>query len=349
MKKIIYISSILLVCILFFYALFSIKKNDIITGFNRSIVLPNIELLNTYAFPNKKFSFLWEPSNDIWFLDQQKSMVLLKTEYSLKKPKPIQFSPPSGFKLGSSSIYFDRLDSTMYATNKLGDLSVWSNQYAKNYDLSPLIFDAVKGVSKNSVVVRNFSIHQGQRQTELTKVNLSALAKPEHKFILPKQIDGFFSTDGKIHYDKKHSKIFYMFFHRGEFLCLDTNLNLIYKAHTIDTVRSAKIEFGAYKDKLLNGIPIKSRNLIAPLETVNRTITTDEDYVYIHSYLRSDNELQSTYLINESIDIYLVKNGKYVHSFYLPRYKNMRLRDFKVRGEYIFAIYGNQVLSFLVK
>ncbi|TCD01235.1 hypothetical protein [Pedobacter psychroterrae] len=345
MKKIIYTSSILLMCIIAFYVLFSSKQNSA-TGFKRRIVQPKLEILNTYTFPDKKFSFLWEPLNDIWFLDHQNPMVLLKTQYSLQQPKPIQFTPSDGFKLGSKSMYFDRLDSIMYATNKLGDLSVWSNHYAKNYNLSPLIFDAVKGFSQNSVVVRNFSIDQGQRQTELSKVRLSAEAKTERKFILPKQIDGFFSTDGKIHYDKKHSRIFYLFFHRGEFLCLDTNLNLVYNAKTIDTVRSAKIKFGAYKDKFVNGILIKSRNLIAPLETVNRSITTDEDYVYIHSYLRSDNESKSTYLKNESIDIYLLKNGKYVHSFYLPRYKNTRLRDFKVRGEYIFAIYGNHVLSY---
>lgn len=291
---------------------------------------------------------MWEPLNDIWFLDHQKPMVLLRTQYSLQKPKPIQFTPSAGFKPGSKSMYFDRLDSTMYVTNKLGDISVWSKQYAKNYNLSPLIFDAVKGVSQNSVVVRNFSIYQGQRQTELSKVSLSTEAKTEQKFILPKQIDGFFSTDGKIHYDKKHSRVFYLFFHRGEFLCLDTNLNLVYNAKTIDTVRFAKIKFGPYKDKFVNGILIKNRNLIAPLETVNRTITTDEDYVYIHSHLRSDNESKSTYLKNESIDIYLLKNGKYVRSFYLPRYKNMRLRDFKVSDQYIFAIYGNQVLSFFI-
>ncbi|MDR6782339.1 hypothetical protein ABIE26_001173 [Pedobacter africanus] len=349
MKKTYVIVAILLSSFGGFYLLTSITQTKSPTGFKREFVDSEIKLSNSYEFQNRAFDFLWKSGNDIWFLNYRSPLKPLKTNSALTEPKEVTLEIPNGFDTTVRTMNFDRLDSTIFVTNAKSDIMLSTPKHSTNYKVPSLLFDIIKGISPTSVVVRGFNFSSGQAEAELAKIKLSKLPETVKRFKIPKQSDGFYSTDGKLHYDVKSAKLFYMFFYRGEFLCLDTNLNLLYKANTIDTVRTAKVTFGPYTQRMVNGKSVKSRKLLKRLENVNRSITVEGDYIYIHSYLKADNETKEMTQKNEPIDIYSIKDGKYVHSIYLPRYFGKRLRNFRVDKNKIVAIYENRVNIFDLK
>jgi len=60
--------------------------------------------------------------------------------------------------------------------------------------------------------------------------------------LLQKQIDGFFDTDGMMHYDSKLQKLVYIYYYRNQFLVADKNGNLKYRGNTIDTTSKAQLK-----------------------------------------------------------------------------------------------------------
>src|SRR5690606_22443648 len=115
----------------------------------------------------------------------------------------------------------------------------------------------------------------------------------------------------------------------GEFLCSDTNLNLVYRAKTIDTVKNVDIESKVKSSKIDNQsvqVLIHSK----PPKIVNRYLTINDNKLYVLSRSISDNEHRSATKKNSSIDVYSIGKGKYLYSFYIPKYRNIKVQEFKI-------------------
>lgn len=140
-----------------------------------------------------------------------------------------------------------------------------------------------------------------------------------------------------------------MYFYRGLVLCLDTNLNLKYKLKTIDTVTKAAIKIGLYKEKLKDGSSISRITQTTPTELTNRYLTTYEDKIYILSGLKADNDLTTEFNKNQPIDVYSINNGKYLYSFYIPKYKEQKVNFFQIKKNKIIAIFGTNLVTFDLK
>lgn len=340
---------VLISCTVVFYLIISKKKKREFSGFDRIFVGMNINLESSSKFRDNQFGFLSEPDQNIWFYDYTKPLTIIKANYSLTELQEEKLKPTGNFSIPAWLVELDKIDSTIIANNQIGDIVALSSKINHKYKLAGVSIDIVKAISPNSVIGRGFTNTNGKHETQLIKIMLLQDAKIKEKYTIPRQVDGMFDSDGMIYYDKLNSKIFYMFYHRGSFLCLDTNLNLKYKAKTVDTINTAKIKLVSSALKLPNGKTIHKETPTAPLNLVNRYFATDKKFIYINSGLEADNELDKYLSLYTPIDVYSIEDGSYLHSFYLPKYKGFKASQFKIKGNILIAIYRNYIVTFSIK
>ncbi|MCY1525831.1 hypothetical protein D9M68_608260 [compost metagenome] len=195
----------------------------------------------------------------------------------------------------------------------------------------------------NSILARRTLINEKKLSRELIKLNTQN-SEVEKSFLLKKQVDGFFCTDGTLKFDAVSAKLFYVYAYRGQFICLDTNLNMLYQAKTIDTITTAKIKINEDKQKNTTSL-----SQAKPAEIVNRNFLIDKDEIWVLSALKADNEDLFDFKNNSVMDVYHAKNGKYIHSFYIPKYKGIKLRGFYVKDGFLFCIFDHYLVKYRVE
>jgi len=157
--------------------------------------------------------------------------------------------------------------------------------------------------------------------------------------LLHKQVDGVFCTDGEMVKIPGSSKMIYVYYYRNQILCADSNLNLLYKGKTIDTISRAKI-------KVAKIASTGETTMAAPPLLVNKRACANEKYLFVQSALRANNETE--YMIKDvsMIDVYAIVDGKYQFSFYLPDFRGFKVRDFKVYGQSLYALYDHYLYKY---
>lgn len=189
-------------------------------------------------------------------------------------------------------------------------------------------YSAYVPISNGSLALRVFS--DDSSQYVLAKRNHQSTFTPNSTSLLEKQIDGFFCTDGMLRYDNSRKLLAYIYFYRNQFICADTNLNLVYRGKTIDTTHYARIKVGKLKNASM---------LASPPFIVNRRAIVERGRLYINSTLKGDNENITTFNASDVIDVYDLSTGTYEYSFYIPRFQNIRLRHFTVNGDNLYALH----------
>lgn len=177
------------------------------------------------------------------------------------------------------------------------------------------------------------------KQNFLVKANRSGFKWP---IALEKRGDGIFSTDGMLLTSQDSNRLFYVFYYRNEFLSLDTNLKVLYYGKTIDTISKPEIKVSRISSK-------NELTLSSPPLGVNKHCSANRDYLFINSGMRADNETSSTYKNGNAIDVYSVKNGKYIYSFYLGDFAGRKLIDFKVVDKVLVALFENYLYIYQLK
>jgi hypothetical protein len=322
-------------------------------GFKRNFKHSNITIANVLKLESSAFDFVGKPENNILLRGYQNTQTLFEIDNSLANIKSFNLELPSSFNIKSTYVNIGAFMSSLYFTNPYGDVAIigYKNKFSIGYKVQKLVFDQAKLISNSSMIVRAIKGDGKERIRELIKVNLGKNRNldKDTKYLLPKQIDGTFCNDGWLHYDKVQSKIFYTYYYRGAFLCLDTNLNLIFKGKTIDTVHFAKIKLSEYNEKEKNGTSNKKITQASTDNLINWCYTTDKDKIYIVSGLKADNESPDDFEKNNPIDIYSIKDGRYLYSIYIPKYKGYRINGFEVNGNLLVAIFDRYLVTFAVK
>lgn len=204
-------------------------------------------------------------------------------------------------------------------------------------DLGTIKFDRVKVISKNSLVIRCYQYGE----SVLQKITVYPRLIKSKAFPLSDKANSSFAIDGYMVYNKSKTRLFYIKYYCNQFMCLDTNLNLIYTAHTIDTNGTAKV-----KVTEINRKRTKEKLMSAPPLQVNKRSYTNGSWLYVQSLLVSDNESFAASKTYTVIDVYSVSNGKYHHSFKVPNYNSQKFNDFAVAGNRLFAVYGHYLLRY---
>lgn len=221
-------------------------------------------------------------------------------------------------------------------------ISTYPKYQEDQHKLGNLKFDLVMMISPKSIVVRYFDFEA--RQKKLQKIVLDQTITKGISFIPGNLNKNSFSNDGFLIYDKRTARLFYTCYYRNEFLCLDTNLNLIYRAKTIDTVKNGNITTASIK--IRNGV----ENMIAaPPLIVNKRGFTDGRYLYINSALASDEETKAEFKQYAVIDAYSLDDGKYAFSFTVPPLDGKLAVQFSIFGNKLFALYLNSLASYQLR
>jgi len=156
--------------------------------------------------------------------------------------------------------------------------------------------------------------------------------------ILEKQQDGVFSTDGLLMNDRCSPYLLHLYYYRNEYVILDTNLKVIEKAKTIDTVSIAQIKVGVIRSE-------RSATLLAPAQPTNKYACVDNGYLFVHSTLMADNEESQKFKKFSVVDVYSIGKLKYLFSFYLPgkarAYKAFRNHFVFLEDHFIHSGYFN--------
>lgn len=122
---------------------------------------------------------------------------------------------------------------------------------------------------------------------------------------------------------------------------MDTDLNLIYKNHTIDTNETYTIAAGAH----LAGKTSEYTNT-NPVHDVNLESCVDNGMLYNNSNLIADNEDEKNFRKYSVIDTYSLLNSSYKGSFYIPADNDEKLTTFMIYKGQLFVLYPHRLVLY---
>lgn len=193
----------------------------------------------------------------------------------------------------------------------------------------PQGYVAVEHISNNSAVLQTMNF--AARENALTKSN------GPQKYVLKRQIDGLLCTDGVLDYSSDLAVVVYTYRYRNQYVCLDTNLNVVRFGKTIDTTSVAKISVSETKGKITMAKP--------PL-MVNRGTFVYGKYLFVHSNLMARNESIDIFKNNSVVDVYDLSDASYRYSFYIEHHNELKMRQFKVVGHIFIAMFNDVFIRY---
>lgn len=346
-KLIVYISLIIAGSTLFIYWLNSAGLNQTSNAFTRNIKTHSLKLKHVLQLPDETFAFAGDMDSNVVLNKFSDRINLYKTGFGLKQLDTISIKYPLGFDSTLVNIYKNYFGGFVYCSNPKGDILRYNGKTTVFFKSAAVAFDNFKAISASTLIVRSKYHDDDEINRSLSRLTLSKKVSQEKEYLLAKTKNGLFVNDGRLFYDRKNSIILYMYYYKGEIICLDTNLNKLYISKTIDTVRTPQIKTTLLQEKVKGG-RVVSRSLIqkTPPKLVNIYVTTHKSNMYIISRLKADNESSSDFSHNQVIDVYDLSSGKYKSSFYIPKYKRNRLTQFIVKGDLLIAIFGKNLVSY---
>lgn len=207
-----------------------------------------------------------------------------------------------------------------------------------NYLQESPTFSSSKGVpiSASSFVLRTYN--EALQQNILSKVSLGPPGIIHANDALKKQYDGIFCTDGTLHYDPVIARLTYIYFYRNQFVNLDTSMNVMYYAKTIDTVSQAKLKVDEIKSK--NESTLTSTLLVNGMSCVFNNL------LFVNSALCADNEDPKIFSRNSVIDVYDLTDGHYQFSFYLPGINRRNIGSLQIFDQILVVINDHYLITY---
>src|SRR5579862_6976368 len=218
--------SILLVVALYFS---SDKLNHRPNGFVRLFPPHKIYPLHIFDLGYNSYYIAGATIDKIYFGNYTTFNYILTAGYSLTDTSSVYLSFPPDAKMvrGSSRIKID--SPAIYVSD--GRIPVlygaaFSDLHLKKlaHDTTVYFLDA-KPISGSSMILRVFDRHL--HESILAKENFEGDRLFYGPGILKKQTEGLFSTDGILNSLYKNNHVLYTYFYSNQFICMDTNLNII--------------------------------------------------------------------------------------------------------------------------
>jgi hypothetical protein len=197
-------------------------------------------------------------------------------------------------------------------------------------------------ISPNTFVFRAVEGKEASIDQIFIKINTNSPKVTRENNISARKGDAGFSTDGLLYYDKHTNLLTYVYFYENRFICMDTNLNLIYRAFTIDTTLIVKPKGG----KVQQDDSTMTYTNTTPSRTINFQNCTFNGHLYINSLRKSASESTFNFKNNSVIDIYDIEDGRYLGSFYIPDYNEEKLKRFKVFGDWMIVLTKNKIMKY---
>jgi hypothetical protein len=332
------------VCLILVFILYAFadKPNDNKNGFIRRIPAVRAVRLHSLPLPFPAYYIAGYSDQHIYLGNYSASLHLLAVHQNLKDTQQLtlKVAPQERYAwklarimVDSPMVYMAEGNSPALYKGKLDNL------HMSRFLPQSCFFNVLQHVSTTSFITRSIHIDSlGNSQNIIAKVKTDSPYVQIEKGILKKQVDGIFCTDGTLDYDRQTGKLVYLYHYRNEFVTLDTNLQVLYTGHTLDTNTRAKIQVA----NMSTGIS----KFAAPPMYVNSRARIADNRIYILSSLLADNEDKKTGQHHEIIDVFALDTGEYIYTLYIPLNGEERMTDFIIKGGQLFALHDQTLNAY---
>jgi uncharacterized membrane protein YphA (DoxX/SURF4 family) len=253
----------------------------------------------------------------------------LKTKKHFKIKLDSDNHPFQRVQLRIAGAYFFLMDGTVPVIYR-GKISDWKAKTIKSDDVP--YFSTVEAIDSVTIAFRSRQKLWGGNV--LGRYNFRDSAQITfHPSLLQKQIDGYFDTDGMMHFDQESKKMIYTYYYRNQFIVTDEKLLFSYRGKTIDTTSRAKIKVAYIKE-------LRQRKLASSSGPVNNLSTYNRNLLLINSTLRGRFETLEMWKRAAIVDIYNTRDNTYLSSIYIYNIQKEKLRDMLLINQELFVIIG---------
>lgn len=190
-------------------------------------------------------------------------------------------------------------------------------------------------IDSNTIFIRTTSSKTMQTVLGLIEKKGEFILNLDSNLLEP-QIDGVFSVDGMPIISESKNYLGYVYFYRNQYLIMNSNLELLSRKETIDTVRIAQIKLSDVNKQ--GEVKMKTPPLL-----VNKTAALYKHWMLINSSRLGKNEDKKMLSQASIIDVYNWKEQTYEFSFYLYGIGKHKAREFNIYEEYLVALIENEL------
>lgn len=332
------LGSLVLVAVLYF----SVPKKEIFrdNGFKRHF---KDEVLSNRSFLDLEYNsyYLAGLTNESIFLgNYRKHNFYLQTNHQLTDTLNVPFSLPKTDKKPSRVQNIAVNTPDVFITDRLTPLLFYGIQSEMTFipaNIRGIYFDIMVPLNRSEMVFRTYDpIHQ---QKVLKAAFLDSSNNTLPTYVLEKQVDGVFCTDGFFLHNQAYDQVLYVYYYRNQYMAFNSKLDLMYQGNTIDTVSQAKVQVGNIASE-------NKKTLVKRPGIVNKRGAVYGDKLYIGSGLIADNESIEAFEANSVVDVYSLKDQSYQFSFYIPAFKKLKTKEFRVYDDKLVAIYSNYLVTY---
>jgi uncharacterized membrane protein YphA (DoxX/SURF4 family) len=253
----------------------------------------------------------------------------LKTKKHFKIKLDSEDHPFQHVQLRIAGSYFFLMDGTVPVIYR-GKISDWKANTIKSNDVP--YFSMAEIIDSTTIAFRSRQKLSGGNV--LGRYNFRSPSRVTyHPALLQKQIDGYFDTDGMMHFDQESKKLIYTYYHRNQFIVTGNELLLLYRGKTIDTTSRANIKVAYIKE-------LRQRKLASSTGPVNNLSTHNRNLLLINSTLRGRFETIEMWKRAAIVDVYNTRDNTYLSSIYIYNIQKDKLRDMLVVNQELFVIIG---------
>ena len=297
-------------------------------GFSRKFV-NGIKLINEVKYYSH-FSGIAGMTDHSIYLKGNTPHLIYAVNTDLGNLKSIVITNGTNSRLSSNfDIEVDSPNYRLYAGNLLsvqtGDLN---NKEQEKRVLSTKFYTNATMLPSGSFLIRPYEHAVKDFILKKTDKNGIAMATEKHPIL---KHDMGFSTQATLLYNKRKHQVILIYKLLNKIVCLDTNLNTVYVASTLDTIQSTNLNYTVTKHGRS-----KTGTIVSAPRYTNYRSCLDDDNLYVYSMLKADNE---PFPNAPAIDVYSAVDGSYRYSFKLPNSDGKKLSDFKVRNRKLIAVY----------
>jgi hypothetical protein len=327
-NKIIILISSALLCTILIIILHKIclEQNLKVGDFERNITENNLILKYDIDLPEEIYSFIGVNSSQI-FLTTKGLDKILKYDTNLKtySSKKINHKNHNSNIVGDSIFSFDPYLKKLF----IYDLN---NFKLKNETNLNVTFDRAIAINKNLILLRSST--EKYTKNILSSFDLKENVNKKLKIQLADslEVDGGLKTDGFFTYN--NNDIIFTQYKKGNFYKIDKNLNNITRYRTNDNIQ--KVE-GVKLTKELTFIFTK------PVLNVNLLTAISDKNVYIVSFVKGKNDQLNKFTKYRIIDVYSLKTGLYLKSFYLPNNGIEKVNDIFINNNLIYLLFNKKI------
>lgn len=297
--------------------------------FVRKLPSHQIVGLGFIKLSNDGWYFAGMDSKYIWLANRQSRQKTLRVDYKKKDTTLFQIKLSDTLRFSKAAVVQKDTNVFCIADGLKGAVYIGDDgtHWIKTKQLPMFTTDVF--LAKNSFILK---LYKPNGKVALVKTGVKGVLA--EYTLKGQQNENLFSTDGALIKDQKSNRIFYSYYYRNEFVCLDSNLHILYKAKSIDTVSRSHLLVARIKDR-------HEITLAEPPRFVKEQIAANDKYLFVHSVLKADNETEQTFQLLNAIDVYDSHSGKYVQTIYIMNFNQEKMKEFAVYGQYLVALYSH--------